>query len=237
MPNVPIGVPPPNLPAAAAAAAAAALISNQLIGMGTQFGQAPTGLTLQQSVISLANSAEKNHNSAIEEIHNLNIRNPLLGLPQAFSVMQQSSQPHASHDDNMDVEMEDAERDRHLLPINEHVVSLENIPNLIGNRLPHNHSSSEGLTNDIEDRRDRRGTRDRRNSGHDRDKIRDRSRRDSRDRDVNKRDGRDRERGNRWGGNDRERDKESRKEREKSLNDRYDFFTKLKFKFKLIIFV
>lgn len=89
MPNVPIGVPPPNLPAPP-------MMSNPLLGLGSPFGQ---GL-LQ---MPMPPAAEKPAEAKVGELPDFG-KEALLGLGPGFG------QQPAVQDDNMDVEMEDASK-------------------------------------------------------------------------------------------------------------------------------
>uniref|UniRef100_A0A1Y1L5G9 RRM domain-containing protein n=1 Tax=Photinus pyralis TaxID=7054 RepID=A0A1Y1L5G9_PHOPY len=214
-PNVPIGVPPPNMPPGA-------MMTNPLLGLGT-FSQGPPGLlppplslppTDKASVDSLTNTSDS-----------------LLGMP--FGVMPQSSMcipPLQNHDDNnMDVEMEDADRnDKHPPPLSDQLLAslgqnkMEVNLNAAVSRL---HAMSNirpnlhRLDDDMDDGYDHGGMR-----GFDRDRrdFEDRHGGLDRNRDRDRRDNR-RERPNRWGDrdhNDRELHDDRRERNEKSLTDR-----------------
>ncbi|KAJ3640855.1 hypothetical protein Zmor_027391 [Zophobas morio] len=203
LPNVPIGVPPPNI--------SSALMSNQLVGLGSPF-QGPTSLMQQMSVQS-----EQSQNSSDG---NMKLGDSLMNMTQPFGMIPQPpiGLP-APHDDNMDIEMEDAEKPERPMLLSEQLQAS------MAQFSQNNHRGGE-MGPDMDDRRDSRD-RERRNSRsreRERDRNRDRDRRgrdgfpdrdDSRSRD-HKDDRRDRP--NRWG--DRDMDAMERREREKTLNDR-----------------
>lgn len=209
MPNVPIGVPPPNMPPGAA------LMANQLLGIGSPFAQAPPNLLSQLSL-----SATDKMNKSVTD--SLSASDSVLGF--RYGVVPQPpplSLTSTSHDDNnMDIEMEDAERTDKPSSIDAHDTS-DRASNASNSRSG---LGSFGNDRDIDFRQDRypnkgmargrdkeRDNRDRRDffpRGNNQDGSRDReSRRDRRDRT------------NRWG--DREvQDHDDRRETEKSLNER-----------------
>lgn len=215
-PNVPIGVPPPNMPPGA-------MMTNPLLGLGT-FPQGPPGLL--PPPLSLRPTDKTSADSLT------NTSDSLLGMP--FGVMPQSSMciPPQNHDDNnMDVEMEDADRnDKHPPPLSDQLLaSLGHNPmevnlnaavsrlHAMSNPRPNLHRMEDDMDDGYDhggmrgfDRdRDRRDFEDR-HGGHDRN--RDRDRRDNR-----------RDRPNRWGDrdhNDREHHDDRRERNEKSLTDR-----------------
>ncbi|KAJ8985761.1 hypothetical protein NQ317_014414 [Molorchus minor] len=224
MPNIPIGVPPPNLQSA--------MMSNQLLSLGSPF-QGPPGMMPPQMPNMDNKLTPPNTEANLQSLSE-----SLMNITRSFGIV---PQPPGPHDDTMDIEMEDAERQMEKqMP---HVDQLQQMPF--------------GRQGRDDDRRDRRDDRDRRRSrsrerdrdrGRDRDRDRERDkgrdRRDSRDRDRREKDkepmarGRDRDRrdrGNRWGDRSRDRDRdrdrerrepkepesrEERREREKNLNDR-----------------
>lgn len=250
MPNVPIGVPPPNL-------AGGPLMPNQLLGLGSPF-QGPPGLMQQQQSLpqlamptTTATGTSSGGNNEKTDQNQSNIvmqqEEALLSIthqPFGGIVVQQALQPpqpnlqQNSQQDDMDVEME--EDDDSKTDQQQHNLSHHNRSNLTNQRV---HNPSSGVSNE-EHQRDAGGSgmidrRDRRNRSRDRDRDRDnrrdRGRRNSRDRNRDRerdssrgggeRRGDDRrDRNNRWG--DRERrdrdrnEREDRRDREKALNDR-----------------
>ncbi|XP_065157568.1 SR-related and CTD-associated factor 4 isoform X2 [Atheta coriaria] len=200
MPNVPMGVPPPNLPGA--------LLTNSLLGMGGQF---PPGLLAPPLAPQLAQGGNMDNKNAQD------VGGPPRNLPEAmmpFSLIPPHPPPMSlqtsHHDDNMDVEMEDAEKpDKHM----------EASLHMMGG-MPGNINSYNGDGN-LMGRRDHPGLgRD----GRDDDMPRGRNRRDSRERDHGDRRDRDRDngrdRGQRWGRDSRPESRDERRDREKALNDR-----------------
>lgn len=197
MPNVPIGVPPPNLPGA--------LMSNQLLGIGSPFTQAPPGM---MPPMPMSNSGDKP---------------PLLPPPNGSNDASNDINFGQSNmnalEDNMDIEMEDAEKTDKQLPLSDQLLAaISGPPFGNDNRFNEGHDDKRNRDRDsrTRDRNDRRDNRPRRNS---RDRGRDRDGRENRDRD---RDGS--RRGNRWSdnrdyrGRDRnDRDRDS--DREKKSND------------------
>ncbi|XP_044262188.1 SR-related and CTD-associated factor 8 [Tribolium madens] len=184
LPNVPIGVPPPNI------------MPNQLVGLGSPFqGQLmpPMGAEQGQGQASATDDS-------------------LMNMTQPFGMIPQPPIGlSAPHDDNMDIEMEDAEKPERPMLLSEQLqASLAQF--------------SRQDMGDIDDRRDRER---RRSRERDRERNRDRGDRgrglardggyadrdDSRGRKDDRRD-----RPNRWG--DRDLDVMERREREKTLNDR-----------------
>uniref|UniRef100_A0A6P7FT53 Uncharacterized protein LOC114333801 isoform X1 n=1 Tax=Diabrotica virgifera virgifera TaxID=50390 RepID=A0A6P7FT53_DIAVI len=217
MPNIPIGVPPPNM-------AGAPMMGNQLLGLGSAFQGPPSMIPPQMPPV-------ENKPPTLPSDANLHsLGESLMSLTQSFGVV---PQPPAPHEDTMDVEMEDADskpldkpgRDEH------------------SNKSNNRDDDRRDSRRDDRDRRNRSRDRDRDNRDRDRDRSRDRHSRDrdrdrdrdrryrndrdsSRGRDRDRRDDRrdrDRDRSNRWGDRDR-RDKDSerddRRDREKTLNDR-----------------
>lgn len=89
-PNIPIGVPPPNMPTAA-------MMPNQLLGLGSPF-QGPPGI-MQQMMDGKASSQSSDSKGSL-----LNMTQPFGMVPQPPVGLP------APHDDNMDIEMEDAEK-------------------------------------------------------------------------------------------------------------------------------
>lgn len=233
MPNVPIGVPPPNLPPTP-------MMNNPLLGIGSPFGQAPPPGLLQMSMPSHP-GADKNQ-TPVSETKLPNLTDSMMSLSQNFGLNTHPHMLNTVQEENMDVEMEDAEKADRPPPLSDQLLaSLNQYGNhanlaMAVNRL---HSTSNDRPNpgglgsdqshDIDERRDRRDDRERgrrssRSRDRDRDHTRDRSRRDSRD---HNRDGRgdrkdDRRDRNRWSDRDRrDRDDRDRRERsEKSVNDR-----------------
>lgn len=226
MPNVPIGVPPPNIPGAA-------LMPNQLLGLGSPFGQGLPGMPPQpMSQIPLPSTsgqdgnksgsgnmlAPPNAGGSGDNIPNLS--DSLMGMP--FSVMGMGSQ----HDDNMDIEMEDVDKVEKPMPLSDQL--LASITGGAGGSQFNNSGSGMGRfgnlpplipMHDIDERqlsnRDSRDSRPRDRNDRDRDRERDRSRRNSRDR------GRERERDRDMGRNDR-RDRNRWSDRDRRDRDRIE---------------
>lgn len=226
MPNVPIGVPPPNIPGAA-------LMPNQLLGLGSPFGQGLPGMPPQpMSQIPLPSTsgqdgnksgsgnmlAPPNAGGSGDNIPNLS--DSLMGMP--FSVMGMGSQ----HDDNMDIEMEDVDKVEKPMPLSDQL--LASITGGAGGSQFNNSGSGMGRfgnlpplipMHDIDERqlsnRDSRDSRPRDRNDRDRDRERDRSRRNSRDR------GRDRERDRDMVRNDR-RDRNRWSDRDRRDRDRIE---------------
>ncbi|XP_022903762.2 SR-related and CTD-associated factor 4 [Onthophagus taurus] len=231
MTNVPIGVPPPNL--------ANALLPNQLLGINSPFGQAPPSLLQTPNVpqmsvaaptVAVAGNAGDNSQDSVND-------NGLLPLPiqtqpnTGFGIVH-----HA--DDNMDVEMEDADKmdrpalsDQLLATMGSYNSSGEVNLSAVVNRFNRHDEMDDGRR----DRRDNRGGGRNRSRDRDRaDRNRDRSRRGgSYDRNRDNRNNPDNRRGenrrdnrggggiNRWSDRDDSRSVElDRREREKRLNDR-----------------
>lgn len=180
MPNVPIGVPPPTIPTP--------LMPNQLLGINSPFGQGPPPSLLQPPIpqMSSASSDGKNQDS--------NERPPLLSLPPnpPFNSMTQQI-PHNSHEDNMDVEMEDADKIERppaltdelmasLSAYNNTDVNLNMAVSRLHSTMNQNHRPNLPGLGDLDDRHDRRIERNRSRERDNRDRNRDR--RDSRDRYV-----------------------------------------------------
>ncbi|KAK5650839.1 hypothetical protein RI129_001868 [Pyrocoelia pectoralis] len=220
-PNVPIGVPPPNMPPTA-------MMTNPLLGLGS-FPQAPPGLL--PPPLSLP-PPEKSSTTIGDGLTNAS--DSLLGMP--FNVIPQGSMcipPPQNHDDNnMDVEMEDADRnDKNPQPLSDQLLAslgsnnIEVNLNAAVNRLhamsnprPNlrrlnddmDNGQDKGVMRGFDRDRDRRDYDDR----HDRNRV-DRDRRDNR-----------RERANRWGDRDHkdhdgiEHQDDRRERNEKSLTDR-----------------
>lgn len=192
MPNVPIGVPPPNLPGA--------LMSNQLIGMGSPFTQAPPGLI---PPMPMPGSNEKP---------------PLLPPPGDSNTTNDNSFSANMSEDNMDIEMEDADKDKPI-PLSDQLLASisgsqynDKHNDSYDDKRPPNRGERDSRTRDRNDRRDmrpRRNSRDR--GGRDRDN---RDGRDNRDRDRDRDRDRNDRRSNRWSDreyrgrerNDRDRD-------------------------------
>lgn len=189
MPNVPIGVPPPNMPSAA-------MMNNPLLGLNSPFGQGPPPGILQMSM-----AGPSDNKTPEQKMQNLS--DSMLNMPPSFMM--------AQSEDNMDVEMEDANNPESLLYSDVH---------------PHPALGSDLLAQNIDEQRDYRDERDR-----DRDRRSSRSRDRGRDRDRNHRDGRDRgkdgnrsdrkdERRDRWNDRDKRGRDERRERSEKTVNDR-----------------
>lgn len=181
MPNVPIGVPPPTL--------SAPLLPNQLLGINSPFGQAPPSL-LQPPIpqISSASSDGKTQDSSDRPP-------PLLSMPPnpSFSALSQPLSHSTGHEDNMDVEMEDADRIERPPALTEELmaslnayssnsndINLNMAVSRLHSAMNQNHRPTAGGLGDLDDR-DRRDERNR-SRDRDRDRNRDRDRRDSRDR-------------------------------------------------------
>lgn len=238
MPNVPIGVPPPNL--------TGPLMPNQLLGLGSPF-QGPPGL-MQQTMSQLTmpttsatgNNNDKNHSQTENNLKSL--QEALLAMPQPFGIVPQPPPNMPNTHDDMDVEMEDDDsknenrsgNEQHLNQFNNDNLHSNRIHNLNNQRVNTGAVSSEQRDAGIGDRRDRRDDRERNRS---RERERERDRRDSRGRRNSRDRNRDRERDNsrgerrddrrdrnRWGDRDRrDRDRnerDDRRDREKALNDR-----------------
>ncbi|XP_068911479.1 SR-related and CTD-associated factor 8 isoform X3 [Tenebrio molitor] len=218
LPNVPIGVPPPNI--------SSAMMPNQLVGLGSPF-QGHTGLMQQ---MSLQNSDKGQANASDVSIKNLS--ESLMNMAQPFGMIPQPpiGLP-APHDDNMDIEMEDAEKPERPPLLSEQLQSLVQFSQ--NSHRPNPGGLGSDMSELDMDRRDKRGDRNReRRDSHSRERDRDRNRDRDRgrgmtregpysDRDDSR--GRDRkddrrERPNRWG--ERDLDPIERREREKTLNDR-----------------
>lgn len=179
MPNVPIGVPPPTIPAP--------LIPNQLLGISSPFGQAPPGL-LQPPIPPLSSTSSDGKNPESSDRPP-----PLLSLPpnHSFNSMSQTS----GHDDNMDVEMEDADKIERPPALTEELMAsigaysnnnsgdmnLNMAVNRLHSAMNQNHRTNSGGLGDVDDRMDRRDDRNR-SRDRDRERNRDRDRRNSRDR-------------------------------------------------------
>lgn len=223
MPNVPIGVPPPNLPGA--------LIPNQLLGLGTAF-QGPPGL-LQQPLPQLPlPTPDKRQTSD----NNMPAMPDLMGMHQPYRIVPQPPINVPTTHDDMDVEMEDADHSKQDRPAlsdqllaslnqfnNDNLSQAVNRLHAITNQRP----NPGGLGSDQRD--DERRDRDRdRNRSRDRDRDRrDRGRRNShdrnreRERDNSRGDRRDERRDrNRWGDRRDRNERDDRRDREKTLNDR-----------------
>ncbi|KAK9884912.1 hypothetical protein WA026_009150 [Henosepilachna vigintioctopunctata] len=248
MPNVPLGVPPPNLQSQ--------LMSNPLLGIGSPFQGA--GL-IPPPPLSLTADASQ----GTPEANMKNLTDSLISLSQSFNLMSQPPQqqplpqlqvPPPSNvtmqiqEDNMDIEMEDAGRGGQ--EPQQPSVTIHQDPRTNAERERNRDERERGVSDVRRDNRDRDRDRDRdkndrnrdrerrRSRSRDRDRERDRER--DRDRDRNRdrransrdrgdrdrdngrsRDRRDRGRSNRWG--DRDKDEEpsvDRKDRERSLNER-----------------
>lgn len=189
-PNVPIGVPPPNI------SQATAMLNNALLGLNSPFAQGPPPNLLQMQM------AAENKTTPEQKIQSLS--DQLLSMSHSFVMASQA-------EDNMDIEMEDA-----------------NKPDLFGGDVMHNRPNAGGMQQNFDDQRDRRDDRDRDNRGRrgsrsrdrGRDRDRDRNHRNSRDRGKDRNDRKDDNRRDRWNDRDR-RDRDERRERsEKSVNDR-----------------
>lgn len=214
MPNIPIGVPPPNIPGA--------LMSNQLLGMGSPFAQAPPGMMPpmpmsgngdkppQPGLLPPPNMPPRDHTPVSEAMmsHSFGMHNPSMSM----SVM--------SSEDNMDIEMEDAEnKSDKPMPLSDQLLaaisgtSFNNSSNSadrfkndmssdIDDRNFGNNRDRDSRARDRNERNDRgRDNRQRRNSrdrGRDRDNRDGREGRDNRDRDRDREGGRNDRRGNRW---------------------------------------
>lgn len=221
MSNVPIGVPPPSM--------SGAMLSNQLLGMGSPFGhQGPPGLLPpplpMQTQDKIATTIPDNIGSRPES---------LLGLPFGMISQPQISMS-LSHEDNMDVEMEDAsDRMDKQPPLSDQLLAAlgqQSNETSLSAAVSRLHAVTNQRSNSIldsgSDGGDRRGDRLDRSRDKDRDhrsmRRNSRERNKDRDKDRDSRDRRDdrRDRTNRWGDRDRD-DHGDRKERnEKSLNDR-----------------
>lgn len=233
MPNVPIGVPPPNLPPAP-------MMNNPLLGMGSPFGQAPPPSLLQMSLPSLP-SADKSQ-TPVSEAKLPTLAESIMSLSQTFGLAAHPHMLSASQDDNMDVEMEDAEKsdrpsalsDQLLASLNQYgnnnnsnLAMAVNRLHAAGNDRPNPGGLGSDPPHDVDERRDRREDRDRgrrnsRSRDRDREHNRDRSRRDSRDHNRDNRGDRrdDRRDRNRWNDRDRREERERRERSEKTVNDR-----------------
>ncbi|KAF2892998.1 hypothetical protein ILUMI_13174 [Ignelater luminosus] len=233
MPNVPIGVPPPNMPHGA-------MMANQLLGIGSPFAQGPPGLL--PPPLSLP-TPDKPPTSAAESMQTA--AESVLGLPFTMMPTQPPMSIPPPHEDNMDVEMEDAaERIDKQPPLSDQLLAAlgqQNNETTLSAAVSRLHAVTSQRPNpgglgsdDYDNHRDRRDERVSRGRERDRDKDRDhrdrsgrRSSRDrnrDRDRERDRRDDR-RDRMNRWGDRDRKdrdrNDREDRRDRsEKSLNDR-----------------
>lgn len=162
MPNVPLGVPPPNLQGQ--------LMSNPLLGIGSPFQgaglMAPPPMTLQND----------NGQGAVENMKNLT--ESLMGLGQFNMMAQLQHQGGMMQEDNMDVEMEDAVRSNQ----DTHVMHSDSRASVDKDRN----------RDDRGDRRDRDRERDRNDRNRDRrrsrsrDRERERERERDRDRDRNR---------------------------------------------------
>ncbi|XP_044760974.1 SR-related and CTD-associated factor 4-like isoform X2 [Coccinella septempunctata] len=210
MPNVPMGVPPPNLQSQ--------LMTNPLLGIGSPFqgaGLIPPPPMSMQNENGQGGGADANMKTLTES---------LMGLSQPFNLMQQMQQNAMMQEDNMDIEMEDAGRtsqDAH--PTHQDPRTADRDRNRDDRRDRDRDRDGKNDRN-RDRRRSRSRDRDReRDRERDRDRDRNRDRRGgSRDRDSGRpRDRRERARSNRWG--DRDKDDETfadRKDRERSLNER-----------------
>ncbi|CAG9856507.1 unnamed protein product [Phyllotreta striolata] len=199
MPNIPIGVPPPNM-------AGAQMMSNSLLGLGSPF-QGPKHHLLGPPNIMPPQlpSLEKSGINADATLHNLG--KSLLNITQSFGVV---PHPPAPHDDPMDVEMEDADK-----PADKPASFNDQFARGRDDRDRRNRSRDRDVR-DRERSRDRHGREKDRDRRYNRDppsRSRDRDRRDDR------RDNRE-QRNNRWGDRDRRDRSSDRREREKTLNDR-----------------
>lgn len=180
MPNVPIGVPPPNMQSAT-------IMNNPLLGMNSPFAQGPPPGLLQMPITDNKTPEQKIPN----------LPDPMLNIPQSFMMSE----------DNMDIEMEDANKPDLLFG------DIHNLPNPA---LPPDMDEQCGRRDDRDRERGRRDSRSR-----DRGRDRDRNHRNSRDRgrDGSRGDRKD-DRRDRWNDRDR-RDRDERRERsEKTVNDR-----------------
>lgn len=176
MPNIPIGVPPPNLPGP--------LLANQLLGMGSPFTQAPPGMMSQ---LSLGNQEKPPG---------------LLPPPNAPPPVENGSQLAGSFltantlssEENMDIEMEDADKSEKPMPLSDQLLAAISGPHF--NRKSDEMDFRDGRDSRSRDRNDR--TRDNRGMRSSRDRGREREPRNDR-------------RSNRW--SDREHKREHRSER------------------------
>lgn len=205
MPNIPIGVPPPNLPTP--------MMPNQLLSIGSPFQQPPNLIQQpqqqQQSQQSNDNTKNNsNNNSAETNLKTLSetlmsMTQPFGGLmpqpPMIPSSSTAGSQPqqHQQSQDDMDIEMEDEKIDKPI-PLSEQLQASMNQYN-------RNRDDNRDTTRRRDSRdRERRHSRERRTSGG--------GGRESRDR-----------RSNRWQqdrGGDRRDSVDDRHDREKALNER-----------------
>ncbi|KAF5273429.1 hypothetical protein FQA39_LY07446 [Lamprigera yunnana] len=217
-PNVPIGVPPPSMPPGA-------MMANPLLGLGS-FSQAPPGLLPPPLSLPPPDKPPTTMSDALNSSDNM--------LNMAFNLMPPASIciPPPHHDDNnMDIEMEDADRgDKHTAPLSDQLLAslgqnkIEGNLTVAVNRL---HAISDGrpvrseLDESRQDRRDDKRVQNR-NRDHDRRDFDDRRGDRIRDVDRDNRDRRDNRREhNRWSDRDvKEQDEERRDRNEKSLTDR-----------------
>lgn len=177
MPNVPIGVPPPNMPPAATT-----MMNNTILGINSPFTQGPPPNLLQMQPMP-----DKTPEQKIQSLSD-----QLLSMSQAFAMPPQG-------DDNMDIEMEDANK-------SDSIVFSSDIHN-----IQPNFDDQRGRRDERDRDRGRRGSRSR-----DRGRDRDRNHRNSRDRGKDRKD----DRRDRWSDRDRRERDERRERSEKSVNDR-----------------
>lgn len=188
MPNVPIGVPPPNMPSAT-------MMNNPLLGMNSPFAQGPPPGILQMPI-----TGPSDNKTPDQKIPN---------LPEALLNMSQSYMIPPQSEDNMDVEMEDANKPDTLMYVDAHNHLNSGMASGMPQMIDEQHTRRDERERD----RGRRGSRSR-----DRGRDRDRNRRNSRDtgKDAIRKD----DRRDRWNDRDR-RDRDERRERsEKTVNDR-----------------
>ncbi|KAK4871457.1 hypothetical protein RN001_016448 [Aquatica leii] len=209
-PNVPIGVPPPNMPPGA-------MMANPLLGLGS-FPQAPPGLLPPPLSLPPPDKVPTSMSDAMTSSDNSVMNMPFNMMPQPSMCI---PPPH-HEDNNMDIEMEDADRGDKHPPLSDQLLASigQNKMNLNAavSRLHAIVDMRPGRSDVDDDRQDK--TLPDRNREHERRDFDDR-RPNDRNREMdNRRDNR-RERVNRWGDRDiKDREEDRRDRNEKTLTDR-----------------
>lgn len=218
MPNIPIGVPPPNL--------SGPLMPNQLLGMGSPFAQAPPGMMPPISQIPIPGNNQDGKPPPGPGLL------PPPGAPPPdnpstsnTTVLMNNYLPNMMlpSEENMDIEMEDADtkNDNKQMPLSDQLLAAIGGPRFNENNErggPNDGRFKGDHPSDIDERGNRdRDSRNRdRNDRNDRGRDNNRSSRNSRDRG-----GRERDRdNNRESRDNRERDNRDHRDREGGRNDR-----------------
>lgn len=207
MPNVPIGVPPPNLQGA--------LMQNQLLGIGSPFAQAPPGM---MPPMPMPGNENKPPAPGLLPPPVSNSENQPVSETLSHSFASNPSSMVIS-EDNMDIEMEDVDNKiEKPMPLSDQLLAAISGTSFNNSTNSNDRFNNDSMSTDVDERSFNNRDRDSRNRDrNDRDRSRDnRPRRNSRERGRDNRDNRDRDNRER----DRERDGNRNERRGNRWSDR-----------------